>query len=77
MKTQHKKIYIKYLGSNDDSGKLIRILGPGTKIKPGDKLADIETTKTIIELESDDSGFFYPSNEVDVSVRVGQELGII
>ena len=77
MKTQHKKIYIKYLGSNDDSGKIVRILNAGVKVNSGDKLADIETTKAILEVESDSCGFFYPICTLNASISVGQELGFI
>lgn len=74
---QFKKIYLKYLGSNDHSGKLVTILGSGVKVRPGDKIAEIETTKTIIEIHSEDAGFFYPSAKIAETIKVGHELGII
>lgn len=63
---------------NDDFVVLVRWLLPdGSPVKPGVAVAEIETSKAVLELEADRDGFLVHGAKVLEQVAVGGEVGAI
>lgn len=72
------KVIVPNLGVNENEGKIISLISKTKKeIKKGDLLAEIETTKTVIEINADYSGYFTPEGEIGDVVSVGSKIGTI
>jgi UDP-perosamine 4-acetyltransferase len=63
------------INANDDSVRVIRwLVDPGTWIEPGTPIAEIETTKAVVEVEAEQSGYLAPCISVGAEVAVGEPL---
>jgi len=60
---------------NDEFVNIVKIhVQPGEKIRPNDALVDIETSKSIITIESEWEGYVEILHGVDSEVRVGETI---
>ena len=74
-----KAVYVPRLNSNDDEMVVVNVfVKPGDQVKKGEALLELETSKTVIEVESEESGFILKidCNEADV-VQVGSVVAWI
>ena len=69
-------IRVPRVNNNDDTVRLSAVLvEPGTKISPGDELAEIETDKASFTVEAENEGYVLQFNaELDETVDVGSVL---
>lgn len=66
------------LGVNDETVTIVEwLFEPGAEVHRGDPLATVETTKAAFELESEQSGFFYPIAEAGEEVSVRTTVALI
>jgi len=66
------------LGVNDDEVKVVKwLVAPGAQVTQGQCVASLETTKAVLELESDKAGFLYPLVAELTMVKVGEALALI
>lgn len=72
-----KKVIVNHLGTNDDSGKLVHLMTSNQKVQQGNTLASIETTKSIIDIEAPDSGWFYSTLKTGEDIFKEDVLGYI
>jgi sugar O-acyltransferase (sialic acid O-acetyltransferase NeuD family) len=63
------------INANDDSVRIVRwLVDPGTWVEPGTRIAEIETTKAVVEVEAEQSGYLAPCVSVGAEVAVGEPL---
>lgn len=66
------------VNANDDAGRLVRwTRSAGDPVRRGDIVAQIETTKAAVDLESDADGFLHPLAEAGEMIAVGEPIGWI
>jgi UDP-perosamine 4-acetyltransferase len=71
-------ILIPRVNVNDDSGQLIRWMKtPGDAVRCGELIAQVETTKAAVDIESDAEGFFYPLADPGEMIPVGAPIAWI
>jgi UDP-perosamine 4-acetyltransferase len=63
---------------NDDSGLLVRWMKtPGDAVRCGELIAQVETTKAAVDIESDAEGFFHPLADPGDMIPVGAAIAWI
>jgi sugar O-acyltransferase (sialic acid O-acetyltransferase NeuD family) len=66
------------ISANDDNGTIVEWLRKtGEEVNKGEILCVVETTKSIFEIESPSSGYFYPLSSIGDAVEVGTTIGAI
>lgn len=66
------------LSANDDNGTIVEWLHTTSEeVNKGEILCIVETTKSIFEIESPSSGYFFPLRSVGEAVEVGITIGAI
>ena len=67
------------MGADMTEGTIVKWLkNEGDKVSKGDKLAEIETDKTVVEMEAYDEGFLRKITSIEGSVvQVGKIIGYI
>jgi sugar O-acyltransferase (sialic acid O-acetyltransferase NeuD family) len=66
------------LSANDDNGTIVEWLHTSSEeVNKGEILCIVETTKSIFEIESPSSGYFFPLRSVGEAVEVGVTIGAI
>jgi sugar O-acyltransferase (sialic acid O-acetyltransferase NeuD family) len=66
------------ISANDDSGTIVEWLHKTSEeVNKGEILCIVETTKSIFEIESPSSGYFFPLRSVGEAVEVGVTIGAI
>src|SRR5687767_13634417 len=66
------------ISANDDSGTIVEWLHKTSEeVNKGEILCIVETTKSIFEIESPSSGYFFPLHSVGEAVEVGVTIGAI
>ncbi len=66
------------LNSNEDSAEIIKwFFEPGQQIVAGQTVAAVESTKTAMDIESEDGGFFMPLFPVGARVKTGEPLAVL
>ena len=66
------------ISANDDNGTIVEWLHTTSQeVNKGQILCMVETTKSIFEIESPSSGYFYPLRSVGEVVEVGVTIGVI
>jgi sugar O-acyltransferase (sialic acid O-acetyltransferase NeuD family) len=66
------------ISANDDNGTIVEWLRKTSEeVNKGEILCIVETTKSIFEIESPSSGYFYPLRSVGDAVEVGATIGAI
>jgi len=66
------------LSANDDNGTIVEWLHTTSQeVNKGEILCIVETTKSIFEIESPSSGYFFPLRSVGEAVEVGVTIGAI
>lgn len=72
------KITIPFLGANDDSCVVVDIISKnGNFVKKGQLLFVIETTKSAIDVEAEDEGYFYSNISVGDRKNYGELVALI
>ena len=70
-----KSIKVPHLTPNEDIVFVRRIhKNNGSKVKKGEIIFEIETTKTSVEIESEYSGYIYYNFEQDTQIKCGEEF---
>lgn len=73
-----KEVITPFLGANDDQAVLKSwLINLGSKVESGIVLCELETTKSIIEVESDSTGYFFSNLKEGDHVKVDQAIGYI
>ncbi|GAB58437.1 biotin/lipoyl-containing protein [Rheinheimera nanhaiensis] len=73
-----KLIKAPFLGVNDKSARLLRWhIEAGARVESAEVLCQLETTKTLFEVEADSAGYFYTEIAADTDVAVDQVLAIV
>lgn len=71
-------VHLPKAGANEVSGIIKRwAVDTGQKVRRGDLLAEIETTKAVVEVEAESDGWFFPLAERNDSAEVGTVIGVI
>jgi len=71
-------VFVPQIGVNDDSAVVVEYLfNEGDHVDKNDTLITVESTKSIIEIFAETSGYFLPCCEVGEEVGVNGELGYI
>lgn len=66
------------ISANDDNGTIVEWLHTTSEeVNKGEILCIVETTKSIFEIESPSSGYFFPLRSVGEAVEVGVTIGAI
>ena len=66
------------VGANDDTGTIVEWLHTtGEQVNKGEILCVVETMKSIFEIESPSSGYFFPLCSVGEAVEVGVTIGAV
>ncbi len=72
------QVVVPNLGVNESEGKLVNLyVKANEEIKKGQLLAEIETTKTVIEITSEYNGTFSTNAEIGSILYVGSTIGEI
>ena len=73
-----EKVIIPQLGVNDEQATLIEWLKKDNeKVKAGDQICVIETTKTTFELEAEKSGYLYIKEKAGSEIKINGVIGYI
>lgn len=72
------KVFCQQFNVNDDSYKIVELgVTSGSKVKKGDIVLSLESSKAIIDVEAEFSGFYYNILEIGEIVFVGDLLYLI
>ena len=78
MITQVREIVMPQLGANEETAIVVEwLVSEGSAVSKGDRLATLETNKATIELECEESGFFYPLAKRGESRAVQDVIAIV
>ncbi len=70
-----KSIKVPHLTPNEDFVSVTKIFkNNGSKVKKGELIFEIETTKTSVEIESEHSGYIYYKFKPDNQIKCGEEF---
>ncbi len=71
-------IRLPQIGVNDDTAFLIEwLVEPGRQVHPGQALCTVETTKSVVDIEAEQTGFIYPLIPVHAEIAVGAAIAVI
>ena len=66
------------IGANEDTAYLIEwLVEPGEKVQAGQALCIVETTKSVVNVEAERSGWVYPLVDEGIEVAVGTPIAVI
>lgn len=76
--SEYFEVIMPQLGVNDTEVTIVEwLLEPGVKVERGQTLANVETSKAAFELESEESGFFYPVAAPGATVSIRTVVALI
>ena len=74
----HSTIHAPRINANDVEMRLVAWhVGHWQEVETGDLLCEVESTKSVVQIESEQNGFVYPAVEPDSYVKVGEILGYV